>query len=227
MRRALVLGPLACAFVAFLGVLSAWRPFLVEDRDVVTATPSLAGIFQRDTIDVPRRHEACIAPVPFATDTRRVRIIVVGPRGAGPIAVRATAGRWSAVATAGDVGQGADVPITVTLPSSPAVDAVGSVCVGNRGRTKLALVGTAEGRSDAPARTTVDGAPQPDAALTLLTEGRASLLSRFGTVIGHASDLAGGLVPTALLWLVFPGLLVGVLAGVPWALWRALRDDVG
>lgn len=232
MRRLRAVRPAWLAVVvavaaALYGIGGSWRPFMTVEREVVTSTPSLSGIFQRNEIALPVRESACIAPVTFAPSTRRVQIIALGGPGAGPLRVvaRAEDGSWRAEVVARDFGTGRDEPITVTLPSSPPSEKTGRVCLKNISRAPYSLVGTAEGRSDARAATTIDGVQQADASLTLLEERPSSLLSRVGDVLGHASTLTSGLVPTFVLWLVVLGLFAGVLVGLPFALFRALRDD--
>lgn len=227
MASARVVGLTAAALVAILGVLTQWRPFVTVERDVITATPSLAGIFQRDVVELRRGESACVAPVRFSPDTRRLALLAVAPLGTGQatVAARASDGSWRTSVRAARFGAKVDGPLQVRLPAAPPRDLVGRVCVRNDGPTPFGLVGTAEGRSDAPAVTTVDGEARPDVALTLLEERPASLLSRTGEVLGHASTLTSGLVPTFVLWLVSVGLLLATLAGIPYALWAAVRDD--
>lgn len=213
-----------CALVALFGVLKQWRPFLTTKADVITATPSLAGIFQRNVIAVKRGREACVSPVTFSPKTARVQLLLVAAKGAGPATITASAPGYASRARATGFGTGVDVPYRATIASPPKT-VTGKLCITNDGRRQIGLVGTAEGRSNAPAVTTIDGKTQPaDAALTLLTAKPDSIAGRFGTVLGHASDMTGGLIPTFLLWLAAFGLLVLTVVGLPFALWQAVRE---
>ena len=137
----------------------------------------------------------------------------------------ASAPGYRATARVSGYPPGADVPVQARF-APPARDrADGRLCVHNAGRHAVDLVGTAEPRSQSPAVTTLDGKDaQMDAALTLLEARPASLGSRLGGVFGHAAALTGAL-GTWLLWLVAVACVLLVVAGLPLALWSALRDD--
>ena len=225
MRRWAAAAAIVCFLVALWGVVVQWRPFLTTKSDVITATPSLAGLFQRDTIDLRPGSTACIEPVPFNPDAAQVQLLLVAAPGTGTAEVIASAPEYTTATTARGFGTGQDTPVRLPI-ASPSELKQGRVCVENTGRTPFALVGTAEGRSNAPAQTVLDGKPQAaDAALTLFAAERDSILGRFATVLDHASALTGGLLPRPLLWLVAVGLVLGTLVGLPFALFRAVRED--
>jgi hypothetical protein len=212
--------------VIVIGALAFWRPYLTTPRDVVTATPSLQGLFQRNVVRVGHDQQACIAPVPFETGTARAQILVNAPRGAEPLVVSASAPGYRASGRVTRYPPGADVPVQVRLTPPSQDRPNGRLCVRNAGRHAVDLVGTAEPRSQSPAVTTLDGKDAGmDAALTLLEARPASLGSRLGSVLGHAAALTGGAFGTWLLWLVGVACVLLVVAGLPLALWSALRDD--
>jgi hypothetical protein len=226
-RAAAVVAVVGLALVA-AGALIEWRPFLTRDRAVVTATPSLSGLFERAEVPVRPREVACVSPVPISRTTGRVQLalttltsprpqpLVVTAEGAGGYRSRIRAASYPV-----GPASGVDVPIR-----PPARDVVGRVCVRNAGRRRIALIGTTETRSLTGATTTVDGRRRrADVALTLLEATPRSLLDRAGKVLDRASAFTGGLAPTWLLWPLTVLLAAGVPLGVFGGLYATLRSD--
>jgi hypothetical protein len=225
-RGAAVAVAIGLAVVA-IGIVVEWRPFLTEKRAVVTATPSLSGLFNRTDVPVGPRQRACISPVPISHTTGTVQLALTTLRSPRPQPLVVTAegdGGYHSrtVADSYPIGPASVFAVPIRRPDR---DVVGRVCVRNAGRHRIALTGTAEQRSLTPATTTVDGRRQPaDVALTLLEAEQRSLLERMGTVLDRASEFTG-VVPAWLLWPLVVLLAAGVPVAIFWGLYAALRAD--
>jgi hypothetical protein len=224
MRRPATIGAALVVAVFVLGVLVSYLPNLTQKRTVVASTPSLLGFTSSKEVLVRGGQQACISPVPLEPAIRRIQMVL---RSRGPQATpldielrgpgyRGT-GRFAGYAPRANATVQADV-----TPASPS-DADGTLCLRNTGRRAVGLVGTDEPVSVSLPATAVDGKPagEIDPAITFLDGPPASVLGRAGTVLGRASDFAGGVVP---LWLLWPLTLLFVL-GVPAALAYALYTE--
>jgi len=211
-----------------VGAVIEWRSFLTRDRAVVTATPSLAGLFNRTDVPLRPGRTACISPVPVSRDTGLVQLsltTLTSPR-PQPLVVTAddAAGYRSRVRIASyPVGPAAVFNVPIRPPEQ---DVVGRVCVRNAGRRQVALIGTTEVRSLSSAATRVNGRRQrADVALTLLEARQRSVLDRASRVMDRASAFTGGVMPTWLLWPLSVTLALGVPVAVFGGFYLALRSD--
>ena len=213
--------------LAIAGAVREWRTPLTSDRSVITATPSLAGLFQRTDVTVRAGERACIAPVPFEATTERA-ILTIDTRQANVpqrLRVEARAGGYRSATTARAATPGSAVPVIAAL-RPPAQRVTGSLCVRNLGRRSMALVGTTEPRSQSVAVTTVEGEPQPaDVALTLAEAEPRAPLSRLDEIFSRASTMTSGLMPVWLLWSVCALLAVAAPLALFWSVYAALRAE--
>jgi hypothetical protein len=211
-----------------VGALVEWRPFVTRDRAVVTATPSLAGLFNRTDVPLAPGRTACIGPVPIPRGSAVVQLALTTLKSPRPVPLIVTAegdgGYRSRMRTASyPVGPASVFGVALRPPRR---DVIGRVCVRNAGRRRIALTGTTEERSLTAATTRVDGRRQrADVALTLLEARPRSLLDRAGDVLDRASAFTGGLMPTWLLWPLVLLLAAGVPLAVFGGFYAALRSD--
>jgi hypothetical protein len=209
-----------------LGALKWFVPFMADDRPVIAATPSLDGLFSREEVKVRRGQQACTKPVPLDPTVRRVSL-VLHARGttAAPLALELRGPGY--VGRGRFVGYPAGGPVTAVaaLDRPPPAAADGELCLRNEGRRAVGLVGTDEPVSLSLPATAVDGKPvgEIDPAITFLDGPPASLLDRFGTVLGRASDFTGGAMPLWLLWPLAVVFLLAVPAGVAVSVFAGLR----
>jgi hypothetical protein len=227
------LAAVVCLAVVALGAARWIAPPLTRERDVVAATPSLTGLFS--VIDLPLRSDqrACVSPVAFDRSTRRARFLISSTsRGGSSLAVEARGAGWIGRGAVASYVPKRTVAAEAVLSPPPPRSLDGSLCILNEGPGTVNLVSTGELRSLVLAETRVDGRlkADQDLALTLLEERPASMLSRMGAVLGHASDFTGGFVPMWLLWPLTVLFVVGVPCGIAAALALGLRGtpaDVG
>jgi hypothetical protein len=191
-------------------VAVCWLPFLTGERRVIAATPSLGPLGPPVAVRVPAGSRLCVAPVPF--DRRAARAVFHVRTGGRParLAVEAVGPGYHArdAVVARDGGGFAET----TAELRPARRTLtGRLCVANRGSRSVGLLANNEARSLTIAATTVGGEPiqDRDVALTLLEARPQSLIARSGQILGRASQLTGGLLPSWLLWPLTVLLVIG------------------
>jgi hypothetical protein len=202
--------------VVFLaGAIKWFLPSLALERQTVASTPSLQGLSIRSEVLLRRGSRACIAPVPLDRDVREVQMLL-NARSATPPLLDATLrgpGYSATTQLSGQVTK-SDQLSTGRLTSAPSAAGDGTLCVVNRGRHTVALVGTTEPESLTRPATTVDGKPLADVdpALTFLTGKRQDILSEAGTVVDRATGFTG-VVPAWLLWPLAVLFVLGIPVG--------------
>src|SRR4051794_3645099 len=174
-------------------------PFVTKKRQSIAASPSLSGFSVNKNVRVPGGERACVSPVPFDRPTQIVQLLVAPQKRAQPSPLEVTASGPGYLSTASLERW---TPGAVQFPiAAPRNYAEGRVCLLNRGRRSIELVGTDESRSQTFAATRVDGKPQTvDVSLMLLPARQQSLADHFGSLLRRASALTGGLAPPWLLW---------------------------
>ena len=193
------------------GTLRWFVPFVSGDRTVITSSPSLAGVFSSNQVRVKPRAVLCVAPVPFDPASQLVRLNVTSARRASPLAIEARGPGYVARTRLAHYALGTGVGVSAPL-TAPRREVSGSLCVRNAGRSSVSLTGTQEPRSLVAAQTTLDGKvlPAQGIAVSFFAARPAALDARAGTIAGHVSALAGGLLPTWLLWPLAVLFLVGL-----------------
>jgi hypothetical protein len=226
MRRAAVI---LCLVLLVVGAWRAFRPPLTDKRDVIVSTPSVQGLFVRAVAELPRRGLGCVEPVPLDPEMTSVQVIVnSGDLPTVPLTVTAHAPGYRAVGRvpARDYTPGIDAPVRVAL-DAPGRRVDGRLCVRNRGRRSLLLVGTNEPRSRSTPVLAINGkkGPDVDVAVTFFGDRGESVADDPGSVLDQAGSFTGGYVPQWLAWVLVFSLLLGVPAVVVVTFAWALRRD--
>jgi hypothetical protein len=220
------LAALLALIVVLVGAAHWWKPFLAQQRVVVTSTPSPGPTTQ--TIDIPlgAGARACVAPAAIDRSTGAAQVALAPAAQPVRLEIDATAPGYQSRRVV------ALPPVrslqSVTLPLAPSShDLVGSVCVRNVGRSRIALAGTNNPLWIGQAKTRIGRRELAGQAiaLNLVETRRQSLLARLGTITTRASDLTGGLVPGWLAWILAVGLVLGVPCAIVAGYWAALRAD--
>src|SRR4051794_11006351 len=214
------------ALVVFLVVaLGRMAPFLLEQRQVVSSVPVPPPLLTISPVRIAPGRSACTSDVALDRDSG-VAAIRAAPPATGPLrlALSARAGDWRAQTPfRAGLGVHGDV-LEAALPPPPGARTA-TLCVRNAGPRPVALVGTEEARTATPSVTTIDHVTQPDLALTIYEPRRHSLLASASRIADRAALYKAGFLRG---WMLFPLALlvvVGVPAGVLWALGRALRAE--
>lgn len=212
MRRPAII---AFTVVFLIGAIGFMVPFLRSHRPVPTATPSLAGIFNRVVVPVRPGERLCVTPVSYDRESARVRLLAKPAlRDATTFAVTTSGPGYRSASTLAVPASPVDQMVTAPL-KPPGRPLLGSLCLRNAGSVPVGFVGTSEGRSLAPAVTTVDGRPKvdQDIAVTLLEARDRTLLQHSAAIIRHASAFTGGAVPAWLGWLLLVLVVAAVVVG--------------
>jgi hypothetical protein len=209
----------AVAGAVVVVVLGVWKvlPWMRLEHPSVVGSPSLGGVIGLNPAVVPRGRSACVEPVPLTGDIREVQVLVDAGRGPAPIDVELSAPGYRATGRiAANYGIGGYVAVSAPVRNPPPGDLVGRVCVHNGGRSAIRLAGTNEPRSQVFAVTKVGKRVQPDISLSFYGT-KTSVLGQLGTIVDRATALTGFL-PAFLVWIFLIALLIGVPAGVLFAL---------
>lgn len=206
-----------------VGAAVSYVPWLTQQGNVVTGTPSLEGISVTTEVKVPRRHTACIRPVPLDPGVHDVRMLV-NAKGdkSWPLELTVRGAGYTAHGRFAGYPAKAIVPVVAQLDRAPARAENGELCVRNTGPRTVGLVGTSEGESLTLPVTYINGTAvnDIDPAITFLAGERRSVLDRSGTILDRAASFTG-VVPRWLMWPLALLLVLGVPAAVAAALMLA------
>jgi hypothetical protein len=209
---------------AVLGVLAgvSFLHFLVVKRELVASTPSPRPLFEVTDVRLPPQRQLCITDVTIPHDAGRLRVQVRTFGRPGPaldVTLRAPGYSERLTVPAGYP----DLQVTSAPMRPPRTDSLGEVCLRHGGANAIALAGSAEDRTRSRPQGVLDGRPErADAYLAFDEAGRASALSRTGAIVAHMSAFRPGIVGPWLLWPLLVLVVVGVPAGVLWAIFRAV-----
>jgi len=155
---------------------------------------------------------ACATNVTIDTDAGRVVFSGAAKRPAPALRVIASGPGYRAVGVA--PGGGRPGIVNYGAPIAPPRHAViGSVCVENPGRVKIALTGTAEGRTNGTQVLFVDGHQvTPDLSLTIVQAKSTTYLASIGTLLDRAATFRFGFLRGWMLWPVALLVFFGVPA---------------
>jgi len=227
MRRTALWLPALCGALIVLALLVWGLPWLTKDRPDVTGTPTPPAFNTVTPIRLGPGSTACERSVAFSPQTRALTILADKQPGPTPplrVVARAPGYRAAATIPGGYAGL---APLTASVPAPPR-SVLGEVCVENAGRRRVALQGTTEGRIQNRAITSVDGEDTPVKMTLLLTEGvERSLADRPGEIFDRIAAYKPPFVGTVSLAILALLVLLGVPAGVLYAVWRgiAAADD--
>jgi hypothetical protein len=208
------------ALVCLLAAVPFAR-FLIADRELVAATPSPRPVFAISLVDVPPAEALCISGVTIPDDARELHFQVgtFGPPGpALTVDLRAPGYAERVTVPAGY----ADSALIAEPMRPPAAPVLGEVCFRHEGARKIALVGTTEERTRSRPEGAVSGQPvDPDAYLAFYAGRSASALSQSGEIVARMGAFRPGVVGPWLLWPLLAVVVIGVPAGLLWAILRA------
>jgi hypothetical protein len=219
--------PALCGALIVLALLVWGIPWLTRDRADVTSTPTPPAFSAVTPIELEPGARACESQVAFSPKTRSLVVLAAKQDGPTPslrIAARAPGYRAGATIPGGYESLAS---LTASV-APPAGSVLGEVCVENTGRRTAIIQGTTEGRIQNRAVTTVDGEPIEAKMSLILTEGvNRSLADRPGEILDRIAAFKPPFVGSVSLAIFALLVLVGVPAGVLYAIWRGLSvaDD--
>lgn len=214
--------PAVCGALIVLALIVWGIPWLTRDRPDVTSTPTPPPFSTVTPISLAPGQRACSSKVAFSPDTRSLVVLAAKQEGpTPPLRITARAPGYHAGATVPGGYEGL-TSLAATVPG-PQRSVLGEVCVENTGRRTVQLQGTTEGRIQNRAVTSVDGEPIEAKLSLILTEGaNRSLADRPGEVLDRIAAFKPPFVGRVSLAIFALLVLVGVPAGVLYAIWRGI-----
>ena len=207
---------------ALLAVAAAlFAAFLLEDRELVAGTPTPRPLFEVALVELPPGQELCVAGVTIPDQAEQLRFQVGTFGRPGPalrVRLRGAGYREDLRVPPGF----ADSATLAVAMRGPGATTLGRVCLDHAGRAPVALAATAEERTRSRPAGTIDGQPVgPDVVLAFYESGRASALSRAPAIVARMGAFRPSFVGAWLLWPLLGLVVVGVPAGLLWAVHRA------
>lgn len=226
-HRLSIVVSLVMATLILAGSLAWFRPYLTEQRPVISEVPAPAALFALSEFSVAPNRQACMSAVGISPNSRiaefHLRPAKPTPSGGPPVELILTAPKYRATLRVPGGYPGGSIALPIAAPKQATI---GTACFANRGKTTVLLDGTTEARTVSRSTVRIDGSLTPgDIALTFSDSRPSSLLDRLGEVFGHASNLTDQLVPAWLIWILAVLAAFGVPAGMILAFYRGLRDD--
>ena len=216
------------AGVGLLIACVAWFvPYLTREREDVTGVPVPPPFFVQERVGLDPGAEACLSDVAFDTDSEIVELTALAGRRPRPgLAVVADAPGYRATAV---IEGGYMTPSALRAGINPPERSViGTLCIANRGRRRVALLGTTDPRTVvARSMTRIDGAEVvPDISVRFLAASGGSVLDRAGQMVDRAAAFKPGLFGApVLLWLVLLLVAFGVPAAAVYSMLSSFRES--
>jgi len=198
-------------------------PALLRDRELVASTPSPRPLFDVTPLELSPNQPLCISDVTIPPDARQVRFQVITGGTPGPaIGVTLRAAGYSQAVTV-PAGYADETTLSPSM-EPPSSARLGEVCLTQQGSAPVSLTGTLEDRTQSRPAGRIDGRRvRADTYLAFYGGRSASALSQTGAIIDRMSAFRPGIVVPWLVWALALLVVVGVPAGVVWALQRAAR----
>jgi hypothetical protein len=215
---------------AGLGLLIAcvawFVPYLTRERGYLAGVPVPPPFLAQEHVGVKPGSEACLSDVAFDTDAELVDFTVLaGRRPRPPIGIVARARGYRAAATVpGDY----EPPTTLRAPIDPPERSViGTLCIRNRGKRRVDLLGTTDARTAVGRPVTrIDGEEVADITVRLLSSDQGSVLERLGQLVDRAAAFKPGLFGAPVfLWMVVLLVAIGAPAAAVYSVLSSFRES--
>jgi hypothetical protein len=223
LRRAWL--PALCALLMVIALVAWGIPWLTKSRADTTSVPTPPPFSAVTPIDLKGGSTVCENNVAFSPDARAATILTYKFAGAGPpLHVVASFPGYEGDATIAG-GYGGEQPLRAEIPAPPR-NAIGTLCITNTGKRPMTLQGTSEGRIQNRSVTSVDNKViVPKLSLILTEQVNRSLADRPGEILARISAFKPWWIGSGSLVVLFALVLVGVPAGVLWAIWSGLANE--
>jgi hypothetical protein len=231
MRSALPSPRTLAVLGAGLGLLIAciawFIPYLTREREDVSGVPAPPPFFAQERVGLKPGSQACLSEVAFDTDAEIVELTPLAGRRPTPQLAVLAEGRGYRQKVVIQGGYGMPTVLHARI-SPPERSVIGSLCIANRGKRRIALLGTTDVRTViARATTRIDGVEVvPDITVRLLSTDSGSVLERAGEMVDRAAVFKPGLFGAPVfLWLVLLLAALGVPAAAVYSMLSSFRDS--
>jgi hypothetical protein len=228
MRKALRAPRTLAGIAAGLGLLIAcvawFVPYLTRERQNLAGVPVPPPFLSQAPIEIDSASRACLSDVAFDTDAEFVELTTLSaPR--PPVEVVARAPGYRAT---GSIEGGRDGLSTIFARIDPPErSAIGTLCIRNRGKRRIELLGTNDGRTSVGRPVTrVDGEEAAaDITVRFFSADQGSVLERLGQLVDRAAAFKPGLFGAPFfLWIVVLLAAIGIPVAAVYALLSSFRE---
>jgi hypothetical protein len=231
MRSALLSPRTLAGLGAGLGLLIAclawFVPYLTRERENVAGVPVPPPFVAQVPVRVDPGSEACLSDVAFDTDAELVELVALtAPRPRPSLEVVARGPGYRETATiSGDYE-----PLTALYAriDPPERSVIGTLCISNRGKRRIDLLGTTDSRTAVGRPVTgIDGVEvAPDISVRLLSTDPGSVLERLGQLVDRtAAFKPGPFGAPAFLWIVLLLAAIGVPTAAVYSVVSSFRNS--
>ncbi len=231
MRRTLRSPRTLAGLGAGLGLLIAciawFVPYLTRERENVSGVPVPPPFFVQDEVQLRPGSEACLSDVAFDTDAETIELTALRGKSPGPRLAIVAEGPGYREAIAVPAGYTPTAVLRAEI-DPPERSVIGTLCIANRGRRRVALLGTTDTRTVVARPTTrVDGSEvPPDISVRFLSPDRGSVLERAGELVDRVAAFKPGVFGAPVfLWLALLLVAVGVPVAAVYSMLSSLRDS--
>jgi hypothetical protein len=228
--RSTIVSPRALAGLgAGLGLLIAFfawfLPYLTRERENVAGVPVPSPLIAQTPVRMNPGSEACLSDVAFDTDAELVELTALTtPRPRPPMEIVAEAPGYRETATA----PGGYEPLTALYAriDPPKRSVVGTLCIRNRGKRRIDLLGTTDARTAVGRPVTrIDGEEvAADITVRLLSTHPGSVVERLGQLVDRIAAFKPGLFGAPVfLWAVLLLTAIGVPAAAIYSMLSSFR----
>jgi hypothetical protein len=226
-RSPRTLAVLGAGLVLLIAFFAWFLPYLTRERENVAGVPVPPPLIAQTPVQMVPGSEACLSEVAFDPEAELVELsALTAPRPRPPLQIVAEAPGYRETATA----PGGYEPLTALYApiDPPKRSVVGTLCIRNRGKRRIDLLGTTDPRT-AVGRpvTSIDGEDiAGDITVRLLSTHPGSVLERLGQLVDRIAAFKPGLFGTPVfLWMVLLFTVIGVPAAALYSISSSFRNS--
>jgi hypothetical protein len=218
---------LGAGLVLLIACVAWFIPYLTREREDVSGVPVPPPFFAQEKVGLEPGSEACLSDVAFETDAEIVELTALASRRPSPpLTVVAEAPGYLETARI----EGGYAPPSVLRASvdPPKRSVIGTLCIRNRGKRRVAVLGTTDARTVVARSTTqIDGVEVvPDITVRFLSTEGGSLRERAGEIVDRAAAFKPGLFGMPVfVWLILLLVAVGLPAAAVYSILSSFRGS--
>jgi hypothetical protein len=231
MHRALhsqrAIAGLGAGLVLLIACVAWFIPYLTREREDVSGVPVPPPFFAQEKVGLEPGSEACLSDVAFDTDAEIVELTALASRRPSPgLTVVAEAPGY--LETARIAGGYTPPSVLRAYINPPKRSVIGTLCIRNRGKRRVAVLGTTDARTVVARSTTqIDGvAVVPDITVRFVSTEGGSLLERAGETVDRVAAFKPGLFGMPVfVWLILLLVAVGLPAAAVYSIVSSFRGS--
>jgi hypothetical protein len=223
LRSPRVLAGIAAGLGLLIACIAWFVPYLTRERQNLAGVPVPPPFLAQTPVEIDPGSEACLSDVAFDMDADFVELTALSaPRPRLEVVARAPGYRET-----GAVAGGREALSIFARIDPPERSVIGTLCIRNRGKRSITLLGTNDARTSVGRSITrIDGAEiAPDITVRLFSGDNGSVLERLGQLVDRAAAFKPGLFGLpVLLWIVLVLAAIGIPAAALSAMMSSFRE---